>query len=687
MEPSTLLSNNGGTRVAGGRHVVPRGVAVERFRDNGHKDLKEQCPEEVRALLEPKGLMPAYKKLISSFIHRGKRKVGKHSVWCDAKLVRILQDFKTEFASAGVKASLCIYNYYASTNSSNAMLVGSNSRNNEKPPSSSTKYRWLWLEFIDTTSTAGTVLSTYVSPYDVTSHKVVLDGKYMVPPTGVVVEALNDITPRQLVKKCPQDVKEFIDRRGIADIYDRFTKTLLDRAETRSWADTWKTSKVQEILEEGGFREEFARHEVQVVVCKYEMAEWEYLKWIEFIDRREVPEQNYWAIHDVDEDKVNRRTSIESSHGSFSSFARSTSLGLGEDEMDRAAVVEPLVVNGQPFLLGECPPNVEALLLRKDLVSEYPKLDVAISSAKNMRNFMDIWRMTGAGIIEYPPLLDFLSSFLEKGVKVILCESIGMGGKGHLWLEYIDTGATPDYVTPFDVCFDSVSSQTVRGEDGDPREYKKVAGGRHFVPEGVAVEELNEFAKVTDDCPEDVQELLTTKGLMTTYDEFIDALAKKKSTRGWVTNWKVSEISKIMQAFVEIFESKGVKMVLCKLKPNSGRSFRWFEYIDLAVAPVYVAQYDVSNYGDEELDTSKTTLTFPNGVAVEMLTDRKTIVEDTPASVRAMMEKKDCFDLYVALIDVLCESGSIDLGKGFSENQVRSIARILAPKFAAKGGT
>lgn len=649
--------------------MVPRGVMVERFLDGGHKDLKKTCPPPVEKLLDSKSLRKTYDKLIDKFINKGRR----NDMWLEPQLVKILQEFQdgaAAFREKGVKVNLCIYNYCGSNSS--LPYSSMNSSNNKSITNvKKEKFRWLWLEFVDTTS--GLVPSSYSSPYDVTGYHVVLDGLYMVPPSGVVVEQLKDASARTLVRTCPPEVHQFMEQRGLTTVYQQLTETLLETAKTRNWVDSWRTSQVLTVVET--FQEEFRVKGVEVVVCKYEKAEWEFCKWLEFIDRNEVTDETYWPAHNVDEETLDRQFSM----GNFSSFSR-------RDEHKDAVVVEPLVIHGQPNLLGECPPEVEALLVRKDLLQEYAKLDLAISASKEMRNFLDIWRMTTAGIISFPSVEDFQSTFMAKGVKVILCESVGKGGAGHFWLEYVDIEASPDYFTPFNICLDSVGIKMPSGEEQGSRMHQSVAGGRHWVPIGVAVEELGELSKVTDDCPDDVRELLTEKGLMSTYGDFIETLAKKKSTRGWTSNWKGSEILTVMEDYAAVFKARGVKMVICKLKPDSGRSYRWFEYINVSVAPAYVAQYDMSNYGDEELGTVGTTLKFPNGVAVEKLSDRKAVVEDVPESVRDLLEKKDCFDLYVSLVDVLCESGSIDLEHGFTENQVRAIAKILGPKFEANGG-
>jgi len=45
-----------GTVVARGNHVVPKGVAVEEL-DGGKKKLADECPPELKELLERKNLL------------------------------------------------------------------------------------------------------------------------------------------------------------------------------------------------------------------------------------------------------------------------------------------------------------------------------------------------------------------------------------------------------------------------------------------------------------------------------------------------------------------------------------------------------------------------------------------------------------------------------------------------------
>lgn len=60
-------------------------------------------------------------------------------------------------------------------------------------------------------------------------------------------------------------------------------------------------------------------------------------------------------------------------------------------------------------------------------------------------------------------------------------------------------------------------------------------GDHVIVPPRVAVEELKNYGghkKLRDECPEDVQKLMTEKDPFDVYDRFVGAIAKEKKARG-----------------------------------------------------------------------------------------------------------------------------------------------------------
>lgn len=71
------------------------------------------------------------------------------------------------------------------------------------------------------------------------------------------------------------------------------------------------------------------------------------------------------------------------------------------------------------------------------------------------------------------------------------------------------------------------------------------AKGGHVVPPGVAVEELKNYGghkKLRDECPEDVQKMMTDKGLFDVYDRFVGAVANEKKSRGPLGKWREPQV-------------------------------------------------------------------------------------------------------------------------------------------------
>uniref|UniRef100_A0A7S2YLA7 Uncharacterized protein n=1 Tax=Entomoneis paludosa TaxID=265537 RepID=A0A7S2YLA7_9STRA len=68
---TTSATRGGGTRVAGGRHIVPSGVTVERFVDGQAKELQQTCPPAVEQLLSLRGLTKDYQSLMQTMMQKG----------------------------------------------------------------------------------------------------------------------------------------------------------------------------------------------------------------------------------------------------------------------------------------------------------------------------------------------------------------------------------------------------------------------------------------------------------------------------------------------------------------------------------------------------------------------------------------------------------------------------------------
>ena len=95
---------------------------------------------------------------------------------------------------------------------------------------------------------------------------------------------------------------------------------------------------------------------------------------------------------------------------------------------------------------------------------------------------------------------------------------------------------------------------------------------------------------------------------MVVYDNFIDAIVGSKKTRNWADSWSTKEISAILEEFAPQFLSRSVRVALCKIKPDKGKSVRWLEFVDLQEAPDWASQFDVTSKGESELKTYKTML-------------------------------------------------------------------------------
>lgn len=219
-------------------------------------------------------------------------------------------------------------------------------------------------------------------------------------------------------------------------------------------------------------------------------------------------------------------------------------------------------------------------------------------------------------------------------------------------------------------------------EEGTP-----VAKGKHVVPKGVAVEELDGGkTKLSEECPAAVQDVLLKHDLVPVYDELVAAIVESSKTRGVFGGWNDKEFESILSLFKERFADKGIKVALCKRKSNSG-AFRWLEFIDVDVADTYVPQYDVGNLSGQYIKTYYAKLKFPNGVAVEELDRygkaRQKLKEQIPIYVETLLKKKDLLDIYQSMVNELAEAGSGKLNN-WDTPKLHEIAASFAPLFQKK---
>jgi hypothetical protein len=218
------------------------------------------------------------------------------------------------------------------------------------------------------------------------------------------------------------------------------------------------------------------------------------------------------------------------------------------------------------------------------------------------------------------------------------------------------------------------SDERQRMEDAIAAGGSLVAKGRHVVPKGVAVEELQNYGG--------------EKNLFDVYDQMVDAIYKDKNTRGFWSKWKDAEFVGVLDLFHDDFAEKGVNVALCKRKSGSG-TYRWLEFIDMEeLGHNYVPQYDVSNRSGQVIKTVYSKLEFPNGVAVEEFKEwngRQELKEETATHVEKMLQEHNLLAEYNQLIDHCIEAGIDRKMKNWNTRKLLQIQQTYRPIFATKG--
>jgi len=215
-----------------------------------------------------------------------------------------------------------------------------------------------------------------------------------------------------------------------------------------------------------------------------------------------------------------------------------------------------------------------------------------------------------------------------------------------------------------------------------------VAGGKHTVPLGVAVEELDGGKKqLADACPPQVLQLLLRKEVLMVYDDMVNAIVEEGKTRNIFGQWQDKEFTSIMDQYRDDFAQKGVKLALCKYKSAHGTK-RWMEFIDTSVAVDYVPQYDVTDRSGQVISTVYNKLKFPQGVAVEELCSwkgRTQLKEKIPPAVESLMLQKDTMSEYSQLVDACVQNGVGRRLKGWNTKKLKGVMEEYKPIFEAKG--
>jgi len=216
-----------------------------------------------------------------------------------------------------------------------------------------------------------------------------------------------------------------------------------------------------------------------------------------------------------------------------------------------------------------------------------------------------------------------------------------------------------------------------------------VAKGKHVVPDGVAVEELDGGKKkLADECPVDLARLLDAKGVRILYDKLVDAIVQESNTRNVFGKWKDEEFVSVLDLFADEFAEVGIKIALCKRSSCGSGASRWLEFIDTKRLPDYIPQYDVANYSGQVIKTIYCTLEFPYGVAVEPLKNwngRKKLQDKMPIYVEKMMTNKGLLPEYDMLVQACVEQGVGRRFKNWKTDKLQEILREHGERFEAKG--
>lgn len=265
-----------GEEVANGKHVVPKGVAVEELKNyRGHNALKNTTPEGVVEMLQSKGLMGVYDKFVESVYDEKTTRSTFTGKWKDGEFASILDCFRDDFADKGVKVVLC------------------------KRSSASGSYRWL--EFIDVE-----VAVDYVPQYDVSNRSgQVIKTVYrrLQFPDGVAVEELKEWGGRKKLKeRIPIRVEKMLEKYDLRKEYDQMVDHVIE-AGVSSVFKSWSISKLKELMKV--YQPMFKEKGVEIFVSRKD--EWvstgqggymRYFRWIEFVDRELQP--NYTPQRDAE---------------------------------------------------------------------------------------------------------------------------------------------------------------------------------------------------------------------------------------------------------------------------------------------------------------------------------------------------------------------------------------------------
>eukprot|EP00797_Seminavis_robusta_P031906 Sro6_g005320.2 (871) ;mRNA; r:153909-156521 len=635
--------------------MLPSGVHLQNL-DPTKLLQEEQTPAtgSLLELLETRGLvslrsslMEAIKQTVQSF-----RFTAPKLDYKDVLTTVSEQSFDQKFEEAGVKVLVC---------AEEASFVSSSK---------------VWLEFVDLEKGP----THYASRYDAS---LLLNRRFV--PEGVAVKELSRANTSQDEKR----LEELLEKKGLQQ---QHYQQLEDDIGTCS---TLTLDKILEVVER--YESVFASNGIGLALCR---SKGEF--WIEFMDQETIDGTGYTPIYNV---------------------LNTNQIGQGMHIPPAGVAIE--VLGSTNTLKQECPKALKLLLEKADARPEYDKFVDALTDNKHhAKDMWGYWQISSIQTI----LDEFQGEFHDKGIHVALCKSQWASGT-NCWLEFIDLAvAPPTYVPIYGV-----------------QARRSVFDGRHFIPvAGVEIQELfvGGQAKLENECPPEVLELLERKSVA--YEEIAKALGpllpdpltvkemaaeqaisivtdkiiqqdqgKEQmkevgveyassltgttlTTKSIEERWKVA-IVRMLYTLDELstnlgLDTKGLKLALCERHAESANHY-WLEYIDVTVAEDYVPSYNAGNLSTQILQTTKATVRFPKGVAVEeLLEDGNGLAKcnelgsKVPPQVQEILDAKDLQQEYESLTTALCQCG-IGPSAHWDCDKVQQIVQAMGPAFEAKGVT
>ncbi|ACI65439.1 predicted protein [Phaeodactylum tricornutum CCAP 1055/1] len=254
---------------------------------------------------------------------------------------------------------------------------------------------------------------------------VVADGNHAVPK-GVAVEELNS-GKKGLQEKCPPDLKELLEKKGLIAVYDDLVKSVVDASRTRNVFGRWRDQEFVSIIDQ--FRDLFASKGVKVALCKRESGSG-VRRWLEFID------VDIAGMYVPQYDVANLSGQVIKTMYATLKFPN----GVGVEELRQ--------MGGRKRLKEKIPVQVEEIIARKGLMDAYDALILAIVN-EGAGKHTKMWNIEKLKEIVH----SHQPNFAVKGVEVFVSHkqeyvSHGQYGGHHeyfRWVEFVDRELQPNY--------------------------------------------------------------------------------------------------------------------------------------------------------------------------------------------------------------------------------------------------